>query len=102
MSQSQTPQDTLVSCQWLSEHLDDPQVRIINVSSNPEDTAYREGHIPGAVRWFWKDYLWHPTDREFATPEQMARQLGSWCITRHHRGAVRRPGAVRHLLLLGH
>ena len=27
--------------------------------------------------WFWKDALWHPTDREFMTPEQLAVRLGS-------------------------
>lgn len=67
----------LVSCKWLAEHLDDPNVRVIEVSSSPDDGVYREGHIPGAVWWFWKDALWHPTDREFATPVELAQLLGS-------------------------
>jgi thiosulfate/3-mercaptopyruvate sulfurtransferase len=66
----------LVSGQWLAQHLDEPGIRMIEVSSSPDDTEYRQGHIPGAIRWYWKDALWHATDREFATPEDMARQLG--------------------------
>jgi len=66
----------LVSGVWLAEHLDDPGVRIVEVSASPDDTAYREGHIPGAVWWYWKEALWHPTDREFPTPDEMAERLG--------------------------
>jgi thiosulfate/3-mercaptopyruvate sulfurtransferase len=66
----------LVSGDWLAEHLDEPGLRIIEVSSSPDDAEYRQGHIPGAVWWYWKDTLWHATDREFATPEDMAARLG--------------------------
>jgi thiosulfate/3-mercaptopyruvate sulfurtransferase len=79
-----TPQDMsqrLVSCDWLAAHLDDPGIRIIEVSSTADDTEYRQGHIPGAVWWFWKDALWHATDREFPTPEDMARRLGRIGVT---------------------
>lgn len=72
MNEPDGPAPRLVSCKWLAEHLDDPNVRVIEVSSSPDDAVYREGHIPGAVWWFWKDALWHPTDREFATPEQLS------------------------------
>jgi thiosulfate/3-mercaptopyruvate sulfurtransferase len=47
------------------------------VSSDAEGKAYHEGHIPGAVFWFWKDALWHETDREFTTPREMAKRLGA-------------------------
>ena len=66
----------LVDCAWLADRLNDPQVRIIEVSSDAEGKAYHKGHIPGAVFWFWKDALWHTTDREFTTPREMARRLG--------------------------
>jgi thiosulfate/3-mercaptopyruvate sulfurtransferase len=66
----------LVSGEWLARHLDDAALRIIEVSSSPEDTEYRQGHIPRAARWYWKDALWHATDREFPTPEDMASRLG--------------------------
>ena len=67
----------LVSCAWLAEHLDDPGVRVIEVSASPDDGVYHEGHIPGALWWFWKDALWHQTDREVATPKELAQRLGS-------------------------
>lgn len=67
----------MVDTAWLAEHLDDPGVRIIEVESDPEGTAYDEGHIPGAIRWFWKDLCWHDTDRQFVTPDELAKRLGA-------------------------
>jgi thiosulfate/3-mercaptopyruvate sulfurtransferase len=75
MNGTEASEQPLVSCNWLAHHLHDPGIRIIEVSSGSDDAAYREGHIPGAVWWYWKEALWHPTDREFATPEAMARRL---------------------------
>ncbi len=63
-----TMQQRLVSCEWLAQRLDDPQVRVVEVSSNPDGAAYHQRHIPGAAFWFWKEALWHASDREFATP----------------------------------
>ena len=67
----------MVDTAWLAEHLDDPGVRIIEVESDPEGKAYDEGHIPGAIRWFWKDLCWHDTDRQFVTPDELAKRLGA-------------------------
>ncbi|MEM8720728.1 MAG: sulfurtransferase [Cyanobacteria bacterium P01_G01_bin.39] len=41
--------ETLVSTQWLAEHLDDPQLRIIEIDLNSQ--AYDQGHIPGSIFW---------------------------------------------------
>lgn len=71
----------LVSTAWLAERLSDPQVRVIEVSSATDDSAYREGHIPGAAWWYWKAALWHPTDRDFATSAAMASRLVALGIT---------------------
>jgi rhodanese-related sulfurtransferase len=71
----------LVSCEWLAEHLGDPGMWIIEVSSGPDEAEYRRGHIPGAIWWYWKDALWQPTDREFPTPEDMAQHWGRIGIT---------------------
>jgi thiosulfate/3-mercaptopyruvate sulfurtransferase len=66
----------LVSTQWLAEHLDDPSVVILEVSIDPSDAAdYRSGHIPGAHFVYWKDLLWHDTDREFPSPDVLAKRL---------------------------
>ena len=39
----------LVSPQWLEAHLDDPDVRIVEVDVSP--VRHEEKHIPGAVLW---------------------------------------------------
>ncbi len=66
----------MVSTEWLEKHLDDPNLRIIEVSSLVDDKLYREGHIPGAQWVYWKAACWHETDREFVTPDAMARMFG--------------------------
>lgn len=66
----------LVSGDWLAKRLDAPGIRVIEVASVNDETAYRGGHIPGAVWWYWKAALWHDTDRDFPTPEAMGRRLG--------------------------
>ncbi len=48
MSQYAHP-ETLVDTQWLSEHLDDPNIRIIEIDLSPE--SYNKGHIPGSIFW---------------------------------------------------
>lgn len=65
----------IVSCDWLEEHLGDPSVRIVEVSSLAQDAPYTQAHIPGATFWFWKDWCWHKTDREFITPTAAAIRL---------------------------
>jgi len=44
------PAPILVTPAWLSEHLTDPHVVVLNVAQNKRD--YRRGHIPGA-RFLW-------------------------------------------------
>jgi thiosulfate/3-mercaptopyruvate sulfurtransferase len=73
--------EALVSGAWLAERLDAPDIRVIAIASAADDTAYRAGHVPGAVRWHWKTALWHETDREFPSPEVMARRLGAIGVT---------------------
>ncbi|HLO49590.1 MAG TPA: rhodanese-like domain-containing protein, partial [Kamptonema sp.] len=48
MSQYAHP-EVLVDTQWLSNHLNDPNLRIIEVDMSPE--PYKNAHIPGAVFW---------------------------------------------------
>ncbi len=68
----------LVSTEWLEAHLGDPAVVILEVSIDPSEKAeYRSGHVPGAHYVYWKDLLWHDSDREFPSPEVMAQRLGA-------------------------
>jgi thiosulfate/3-mercaptopyruvate sulfurtransferase len=53
--------ESLVSTQWVAEHLDDPNVRIVEVIWGSQAAygweVYAAGHIPGAVAWDYEsDY----------------------------------------------
>ena len=67
----------LVETDWVVDHLDDPQVRIIESEEDP--LLYKMGHIPGAVQVDWFTTLQHPLRRDFLTKEQFEQicaQLG--------------------------
>ena len=53
----------LVSADWLSAHLDDPAVRVVEVDVSP--ASYNKGHIPGAVFWNIYSDLKDPSYRLF-------------------------------------
>lgn len=46
------PDHILVTTGWVDAHLDDPRVRLVEVSV--DTAAYHRSHIPGAVGWQWK------------------------------------------------
>jgi len=71
--------DSLVSTEWLAEHLGEPGYRLIEVDVNP--AAYSTGHIQGAVGWDWKKDLQDQTVRDIASPELLARKLGEAGVT---------------------
>jgi thiosulfate/3-mercaptopyruvate sulfurtransferase len=67
----------LVETEWVAEHLEDPNVRI--VESNEDYLLYETGHIPGAVKVDWFTNLQHPIRRDFLTEEEfeaLCAQLG--------------------------
>jgi thiosulfate/3-mercaptopyruvate sulfurtransferase len=47
--------DYLVSTDWVAEHLNDPNIRL--VESNEDPLLYPSGHIPGAVQVDWTSDL---------------------------------------------
>ena len=65
----------LVEPDWLSDRLDDPGLRLVQIDWVGTE-AYDQGHIPGAIGWNWKDWLWDPLAREFPSPEEFARRCG--------------------------
>lgn len=67
---------SLVDTDWISNHIGDPQIRLIEIDWD-ELKDYQEGHIPGASGWYWKSALWDPFERQFPSPEEFARRLGS-------------------------
>ncbi|MHA3773793.1 sulfurtransferase [Verrucomicrobiota bacterium sgz303538] len=62
--------EVLVSTDWLAEHLNDPNLRI--VESNEDVLLYDTGHIPGAVHIDWRLDLQDPVIRDYVTPEAFA------------------------------
>jgi thiosulfate/3-mercaptopyruvate sulfurtransferase len=68
-----TRQAVLVSADWVADHLDDPQVVLVEVD---EDTsAYDKNHIRNAIRLDWKADLQDPVRRDFINKEQFAALL---------------------------
>ncbi len=68
--------EKLVPTTWLEENLNNPSIRIVEVSDMRDPKVYFEGHIPGAIYWPWQESLWHPTDREFVSPEDLSKLMG--------------------------
>ncbi|MFE3838462.1 sulfurtransferase [Pseudogemmobacter sonorensis] len=67
----------LVTTEWLEANLDNPSVRLIEVSVNPG--VYERGHIPGATNFVWHTDLVDPVRRDIASREQLEgllRQAG--------------------------
>jgi thiosulfate/3-mercaptopyruvate sulfurtransferase len=69
---------SLVDSAWLARHLDDEKVVVIDVAGLGQDNlqTYREGHVPGAFAWKWKEMLWDDKRRDFPDPGEFARRLG--------------------------
>ena len=72
--------DSLVSAEWLAEHLQDPNIRI--VESNEDILLYDTGHIPGAVKIDWTSDLNDQVARDYINAEQFAKLLSSKGISR--------------------
>ncbi|MBV9579575.1 MAG: sulfurtransferase [Chloroflexi bacterium] len=64
----------LVSTQWVADHLNDPNVRLIEV--DVDTSAYGQGHIQGAVGVNWTTQLGDPIRRDIPTKEDWAKLLG--------------------------
>ena len=62
--------EVLVSTAWLAEHLDDPNLRI--VESNEDVLLYDTGHLPGAVHIDWREDLQDPLVRDYISPAAFA------------------------------
>jgi thiosulfate/3-mercaptopyruvate sulfurtransferase len=65
--------EKLVSTEWLAEHLDDPDVAV--VESDEDVLLYETGHIPGAVKIDWHQDLNDPLIRDYLDAEGFARLM---------------------------
>ena len=71
--------EVLVTTAWVSEHLRDAGVRIIE--SNEDVLLYETGHLPGAVHIDWQRDLQDPTIRDYIQPEAFAELCSRKGIT---------------------
>ena len=71
--------DVLVSTDWVAEHLNDPNVRL--VESNEDVLLYSTGHIPGAIHVDWQSDLNDPTVRDYISAEKFASLMSRHGIT---------------------
>jgi thiosulfate/3-mercaptopyruvate sulfurtransferase len=71
--------ESLVSADWVADHLKDPNVRIIE--SNEDVLLYDTGHIPGAVHVDWRRDLNDQVIRDYLDPKGFAVLAGRIGIT---------------------
>ncbi len=65
--------EVLVDTQWVADHLNDPNVRI--VEADEDVLLYEIGHIPGAVKLDWHTDLQDPIERDFVSREGFERLM---------------------------
>ena len=68
--------ETLVSTDWVEQHLNDPKVRL--VESNEDTLLYASGHVPGAVHVDWTSDLNDQVRRDYITREGFESLILSW------------------------
>ncbi len=68
-----TRENVLVTAQWVEDHLDDPQVVLVEVD---EDTsAYEKGHLQGAIKLDWTKDLQDQVRRDAIDRHQFSALL---------------------------
>jgi thiosulfate/3-mercaptopyruvate sulfurtransferase len=67
--------DALVDTDWLEQHLEDPNIRVIEVD---EDTAaYDKGHIKNSIGWNWSTDLHKEVGRDYVDQAGLSRLLSA-------------------------
>jgi len=72
--------EKLVTADWLTAHLDDP--RVVIVESDEDVLLYDTGHIPGAVKVDWHTELNDQVTRDYLDGEGFARLMSEKGISR--------------------
>ncbi|OGB69971.1 MAG: thiosulfate sulfurtransferase [Caldithrix sp. RBG_13_44_9] len=65
--------EVLVTTDWVAEHKNDPDVRI--VESDEDILLYETGHIPNTIKIDWQNDLQDPLIRDYLPPEQFEKLL---------------------------
>lgn len=75
MSTPYAQPDFLVSTQWVADHLNDPNIRV--VESDEDILLYDQGHVPGAVMIDWQQDLNDRVRRDYLGKEGFEALLSS-------------------------
>ncbi|MBI2881864.1 MAG: sulfurtransferase [Candidatus Tectomicrobia bacterium] len=79
MSQGYAHPEVLVTTDWVAQHRNDPDVRLLEVDVDTK--AYEEGHVPGAVGLNWTTQLQDSLRRDLVSRENLERLMGQCGIT---------------------
>jgi thiosulfate/3-mercaptopyruvate sulfurtransferase len=71
--------DVLVSTDWVAEHANDADVRLVEV--NVDHTLYEQGHMPGAIGWSWRTQLCDTVQRDILSREAFEQLMRASGIT---------------------
>ena len=66
--------EVLVSTQWVADHLNDPNLHIVEI--DVDTSAYDQGHVPGAIAWNWQTQLQDPLRRDLVDKRALEELLG--------------------------
>ena len=67
--------EALATTEWVSEHLDDPNVKLVEI--NVDDDTYDSGHIPGAIKFDWRTQLQDQTNYDILSKEAFEKLVGA-------------------------
>src|SRR5919206_82507 len=71
--------NALVSTEWVAQHLDDPNVRLLEV--DVDTSAYSTGHIKGAIGINWTTQLEDRVRRDIPSKADWEKLLGQCGVT---------------------
>ena len=71
--------ETLVSTDWVAQHGNDNNVRIVEVDVDTK--AYDEGHVPGAIAWAWNTQLCDTVRRDILSSRQLEELMAASGVT---------------------
>ncbi len=71
--------EVLVETSWVAEHLNDPNVRLIE--ADEDVLLYEVGHIPGAVKLDWHVDVQDRVNRDFVNQKEFEQLMSRWGIT---------------------
>ena len=79
MATTMSVPEVLVSTDWVAEHRNDSNVRIVEV--DVDTAAYDQGHVPGALGWNWTTELCDTVVRDIVPKAKLEELLGRSGIT---------------------